>query len=188
MQRALVAVQVAVPRAHGQPVLLAHDRRADDVDLEVQVADHAADERQLLVILLAEDCDVRVDDHEELQDDGRDAAKVTGTMRAAERLREPLHRDRRLRPVRVDVVRIGREEHVDTRGGEERAVMFQVARIAREVVGAVELRGVDEDRGHDEIGVPPRDLDQRRMPGMERAHRRHERDARVLPSARLATP
>ena len=43
-----------------------------------------------------------------------------------------------------------------------------------------ELRGVDEDRDDDAGGALLRDLDQGKMPGMERAHGRHQRDRFAL--------
>ena len=42
-----------------QAVGLAHRRHADDLDAEVEVGGHAADHRELLAVLLAEDRDVR---------------------------------------------------------------------------------------------------------------------------------
>ena len=49
-------------------------------------AHHAPDDRELLVVLLAEDGDVRPDRVEELRHHGGDAAEVARPVRAAERL------------------------------------------------------------------------------------------------------
>ena len=70
-----------------EAVGLAHGRAADDLDVpEAEVALHAADHRELLVVLLAEHRDVGPRGEEELGDDGCDTAEVTGSRRAAERL------------------------------------------------------------------------------------------------------
>ena len=50
-----------------------------------------------------------------------------------------------------------------------------VARVALEILLWPELRRVDEDRGDDALAVALGDGDQRQMPGMERAHGRHQR-------------
>ena len=51
---ALVGAQVDVAARQGQAVGLAHGRAADHVDRERQVRDHAPDDGELLVVLLAE--------------------------------------------------------------------------------------------------------------------------------------
>ena len=55
---ALVRRQVAVARGEREAVGLAHRRRAEDLHRQVEVARHALDHQQLLVVLLAEDRDV----------------------------------------------------------------------------------------------------------------------------------
>ena len=71
--------QVAVARAHGQAAGLATGRYTDDFHREEQVADHAADDRQLLEILLAKAGDIRLDDMEQLAGHGGDATEMAGT-------------------------------------------------------------------------------------------------------------
>ena len=51
------------------------------LELEVEVADHPADDLDLLRVLLAEVGASRADDVEELQADGRDGAEVAGAER-----------------------------------------------------------------------------------------------------------
>ena len=50
------------------------------------------------------------------------------------------------------------------------------ARIAAEVLALAELRRIDEDRRGDPVRALLRLGDQRHVPGVERAHRRHQRD------------
>ena len=74
-------------------------RSADDLDGQEQIARHAADDEELLVVLLAEDRDARADDGEELGDDRRDALEVARARAPAERLGERARRARAsLRP------------------------------------------------------------------------------------------
>lgn len=39
--------------------MFTHDRMGEDLDAEIQIAHHTADDSELLVVLLAEDGDVR---------------------------------------------------------------------------------------------------------------------------------
>ncbi len=101
---------------------------------------------------------------------------------------ELLDRHERLRARRIDLAHVGGEEHVRPGAGEQRAVALEVTGIAGEVVGAIELRRVHEDRRDDAIGVTAGELDQRQVPLVQRAHGRHERDAQAVAAAHLAAP
>ena len=57
---AVVRGEVAVARGAGQAVGFAGDGRRDDFDREEEVADHAADDGELLGVFFAEDGDVRL--------------------------------------------------------------------------------------------------------------------------------
>src|SRR5690606_18585364 len=92
--RAPLVREVAIPRAEGEPVRLAHDRSADDVDGRAQILDHPANQNQLLIILAPEDGHIRRNDAEELRDYGENAAKVTGSAAAAEAIGSALGDDR----------------------------------------------------------------------------------------------
>jgi hypothetical protein len=60
------------------------DRRAQYLDREIEIARHAADDRELLEILLAEDCDIGLHLIEQLGDDGRDAVEMAGPCGAVQ--------------------------------------------------------------------------------------------------------
>src|SRR3546814_7773516 len=62
---------------------VAGDRRPQYVEAEIQVARHAADDRELLPVLFAKDRDVGADLVEQLGDDGRDPVEMAGTRGAA---------------------------------------------------------------------------------------------------------
>ncbi len=69
------------------------------------------------------------------------------------------------------------EEEVDAgRLGESR-VRRLVARVALEVLPFAELGRVDEDRGDDQVVLAARRIEERDVPGVERAHRGDEPDA-----------
>ena len=55
-------------------------------------------------------------------------------------------------------------------------VRLLVARVRGEVGGPAELRGVDEERRDDELGLAPRGSEERTVAVVQRAHRRHEAD------------
>src|SRR3546814_11029483 len=62
---------------------VASDRRPQYVEAEIQVARHAADDRELLPVLFAKDRDVGADLVEQLGDEGREPVEMAGTRRAA---------------------------------------------------------------------------------------------------------
>ena len=66
-----------------------------------------------------------------------------------------------------------------------RRVRRLLPRIAVEVLVRAELQRIDEDRRDDAVGAAPRLRDQRHVAGVERAHRRHQRD--VSPARANAT-
>ena len=134
----------------------------------------APNDGELLRVLLSEVRELRPDDVEELQADGRDAAEVAGPVRALEASRQLLDLDPGLEAGRVDLVRLRREEDVDSRVGRDRRVALLVAGIRVEVCILVELGRVDEQAQDDQVALRARCLDQREMAAMERAHRRHE--------------
>src|SRR5690606_38843280 len=68
--------EVAVAAGQGEPVLLADRGDADDLDVEVQVPHHAADEGELLGVLLAVEGEVGAGEVEQLGDDGEHAVEV----------------------------------------------------------------------------------------------------------------
>ena len=96
---------------------------------------------------------------------------------------EPGDADRRGEAVGVDLGDGGGEQHVDAELGD-RGVARLRARVGVEVAGLVELRRVDEQRDDDLVAALARGAHQRLVAGVERAHRRHEPDAR--PAARAA--
>jgi len=66
---------------------------------------------------------------------------------------------------------------VDAGVAADREVGLLRARVGGEVARVVELGRIHEDRDPDAVGALPRDLEQRSVPRVQRAHRRHERDA-----------
>ena len=61
------------PRRHGQAVVAAYRLDRRDVDVEVQVADHPADQEDALRVALAVYRDIRADEVEQLRLDGEQA-------------------------------------------------------------------------------------------------------------------
>src|SRR5690606_8047664 len=83
--------QADVARAHGEAVGFANGFHRDDVEPEVEVAHHLPNHGELLEVLFAEVGAVRLDDVEELGDDGGDAAEVAGAEGAAQAVGEDVH-------------------------------------------------------------------------------------------------
>ena len=123
---ALRRIEIDVATRHREPVRLAHDRRADDLDVEQQVAGQAANHLELLEVLLAEDRDVGPRGDEELRHHGRDAAEEMRPRAAAERLAEFAHLDAGLGAVGIQLGRVGREDGIDTGRATLREIRIEV--------------------------------------------------------------
>ena len=109
---------------------------------------HPPDQRQLLVVLLAEVRAAGPHQVEELGHDGEHAGEVPGPDRALEHVAERARARRRPGPsaVRVHVRDAGRPDQVDAVALAQREVGVERARVAGEVLGRAELHRVDEDR------------------------------------------
>src|SRR5262249_24605180 len=125
----------------------------------------------------AENRRVRPHHIEELGDHRRHAAKVTGTRRPAEDCPEPTDLDRAFTAVRIDLSD-GRVEHdVDRFFLQKAAVALEVARIALQILARAELRRIDEYRDDHAVAALFRFAHETEVSFVQRAHRRHERDA-----------
>ncbi|MCZ7588060.1 MAG: hypothetical protein M5U27_04200 [Gaiella sp.] len=179
---ALRGGQADVPRRQREPVGVAHRGHDGELELEVQVGDHAAQHLDLLRILLAVEREVGPDGVEELEADRRDAAKVPRAVLALEHCPEPGHVDPRLVPRRVHLVRGRREDDVDARVASDLEVSCLVARVAVQIGGLPELGGVDEEAHHDGVAPSTRGGEQRAVARVQRAHRGHEADRPCAPA------
>ena len=150
---------------------------ADDFQAEEQIADHAANDGQLLVVFLAEDGGMGTDDVEELGHHGADAAKMAGSLRAAESARKLgfVHESRIAR--RIHLVRTRRENRIRAMRSANFQIGLHGARVFGQVFVRTELRWVNENADHDGAalaGVRACRIDQRSMAGVQRTHRRDE--------------
>ena len=170
--------QIAVTRRERQPVFGPHGGHADDLDGHRHVGHHLANERQLLVILLAKAGHIRLYQIEQLGDDGTDTTEVTRTQRPLQQIGETRHLDEGLarQPLRIHDLRGRGEHHIDTGRFQRSAILLQSARVVGEILGLVELHRVDEDADHHLLGVAVRLLHQRQVALMQIAHGGHECD------------
>src|SRR5262249_5475674 len=128
-------------------------------------------------VLATEDGQVGLHDVEELEHDGGHAVEVGGAALAFQRFGHAAERHRRHRTRRIDLLDAGKEKEIDRARLEQLAIARLVARVAPEVLARTELLRIDEDGNDDELrAVPARDVDQREMPFVKEAHRRHEAD------------
>src|SRR6185437_9802251 len=104
-----------------------------DVEREVQIAHHPADEHGLLKVLPAEHRDIGLDQMEELRYHREDPREVSRTNRAFEPERHwtRIHPDQRLPGIHRRAV--GREETIDAPLSREGAVAIEVTRVAGEI-------------------------------------------------------
>ncbi len=83
--------QVLVARTHGKTVRLAHGRCRDNPDRQAEVGRHVTNDKLLLVVLLPEHGDVRLDERKQACHDRRNAVEMPRPGRTAEILRQPGH-------------------------------------------------------------------------------------------------
>ena len=81
---AVLGGELAVAGGEGEAVGLADGGVGNDFDGDVEVADHATDEGELLVVFVSEDGEIGLEDVEEFEDDGEDAIEMSGAGGAAE--------------------------------------------------------------------------------------------------------
>ena len=108
----------------------------------------------MLEIFLAEVGEIRPDDIQQLQYHRGDAGKVTGAKLSLERLRDLPGDDPGRESLRIHFHFAGGKDCVNSQGLQEFQVTVQVSRVIGEVLGRVELFGVDENRDHDDIALP----------------------------------
>ena len=169
--------QVVVARRQREAVRGADRLGGNDLDRHVELLHHAADDLELLAVLLAEHRDVRLHEVEELEDDRAHAVEEPGPRRALELLGERRRLDAIDLRRRIHLLFLRIEEHVDAFALEPRAVGLQRPRIAVEVLVRAELQPIDEDAGDDGVAVLAGDPAQRQVAVVQVAHRRDERDA-----------
>ena len=144
--------QPCIARRQRQPVSLPDGFARHDLDRDVEIARHAADDMKLLEILLAEECQVGAGLQEQFCDDGGDAIEMAGPERAAKALRHTIHRDHRREAVRIDLRSVRRVEKMRADGQKLLRIVMLGARIGGEIGRAVELFRVDEEGDDDPIG------------------------------------
>ena len=76
---ALLVRQVGVARGHRESVLFSHGRHRENFGRNVEIARHGRDHLELLVVLLAKGCEVRLHLEQELGHHGADAAEEMRT-------------------------------------------------------------------------------------------------------------
>ncbi len=181
--------EVGVARRQRQAVRLAHDRTADHLGGEIEIARHAADDGELLEVLLAEEGQLRARQGEELGDHRAHAAEMAGAARAAERLGERARLDPGLEAGRIELLGRARGED-EARAGllALLEIAVEVARVAGEILAGPELGRVDEDGDRHRGRALRGELDQRLVPAVEEPHRRHQPEHAVAPGLGAEIP
>lgn len=176
-ERALGGGKAGVARTHREAVGFAHGRAADDLGGEEKRGAEAAHELELLKILFTEISALGIGDLEQFRYDRQHAGEMTGPVGAAEFAAEFAFLNRIPGAVGIHLGDAWSKNDIDAGLSHEREIGIERARVFLEIVGFVELRGIDEDRGeHDDV-FPSGGLKERTVAGMERAHRGDKSDA-----------
>jgi hypothetical protein len=100
---------------------------------DIKVKHHTAYDGQLLIIFLAKEGDVRLDDLEEFENDRGYSAKVARAIAAAEMPGDPLYIDKRHLRLRIHLLSGGREDAIDASRSAECHFALESSRIKLEV-------------------------------------------------------
>ena len=180
----MFGIQQHVAARERQPVIVAYGGAGDDVDGQVQVLAEASDDHLLLEVLLAEVGRVGCGDIEHLDDDGGHSFEMVRSVLSFEDLAESSDVDGGLSVGWVDGVFVGREDEVDVECAAGCQVVLESSGVELEVVGVVELWGIDEQRDHDESTIGHGLLDQAGVSVVQCAHGRHAADTQLVASCR----
>src|SRR6185369_1854719 len=144
---------------------------------QAQVNCHAADDRQLLEILPAEEGHIRLDEVEQFGHHRGNAVEVAGTAATTQRQRQIRDPYGGLETGRVHLSCRGGEDDINAAGTGDGTVALQVARVALQVLARAELDRVDEDREHQDVAAGACLAQQRGVTLVQIAHGRHKGDA-----------
>ena len=147
-----------------------------DTHGKVQVIDHLTDQRELLVVLLAEERVRGTGQREQLRHHREHAREVRRPGRALQHPAERTGLDRRARAVRVHRLGGRREDSVYAFCLKLGDVLGQRPRIRLQVLARRELQRVDKDADHHGIAQRFGGADEGEVAAMKRAHGGHERD------------
>ena len=139
-----------------------------------------ADDGRLLVVLLAEDGQVRSHGSEELGHHGGDAAEVARAEDAAQACGEFLYLDEGRKIRRVEFDGLGVEDRINAALIEQIQVALHIAGIDCQVFPGAELQRVDEDANDGAVAMGQAVVDQAEMSLVQKSHRRHQADAQAL--------
>ena len=137
-----------------------------------------ANHQLLLVVLLPENGDVRLDKCEQACNHCRYAVEVAGPRRAAEIPGQPGHgyHGGLVDTEGIDGVDIGRKQYVGLEFPEALRIELQGARVLFEVLTLAKLRGIHEHGHDDTFGMLAGKFYQAEVAGMQIAHGRYDGD------------
>lgn len=175
----LIVGQADVSGRHGESVRLANRRVVDDFDGDIQVANHAVDERQLLEVLFSKDREIRGDEVEKFEDNGEDSVEVARAAGSAKISGEQRVGDENRVIGMVEGFFFGGEGEIDSCCCAKSEVLLEGLGVVSEVADAIKLDGIDEDRDHhgsggaDQLAGMAKEGE---VPFVERTHRGNKGD------------
>ena len=176
---ALILVQVYVAAADGETVGFADGRDTDDFEVEVEVPGHAPDDDKLLGVLLAEIGAVRLDDVEELGDDGGDTYEVARSRCTFMEVGDGAGVDLGVSVGAVHFLRGGGKDEGYTCTFEHGKVSVKVSGVGGEIFVGAELGRVDEDGSDNCVVLGGGSFDKSHVASVEVAHGGNEAERAV---------
>lgn len=172
----MLVVEMSIAARQREPVVFANRAMSDDLDAEVEILGHAPNDRELLVVLLAEHCDMRTCRSEQFGHHGRHAIEVARPRRSFHRVAQPADVHGGREPVGVHRRHGRRVDDLDSRLLARSEVVVDRPRVVVEVALLAELERVHEDRDDDAVSAAGCSVDQFEVAAVERPHRRDEGD------------
>ncbi len=176
---AIFGHQIGVARRQRQAVIITLGWHADNLDFQIKVEHQTPDDGKLLKIFLAKQRGIGPHLVEQLGDNRRDAVEMARPCYPVQPLANAGHRNIGCKPGRIHLVGAGRPQNGAAGFRQQPGVRCLASRVAREIFACPKLARVDENGCHDMVRHQLCCLDQRDMPGVQRAHGGHQRDARA---------
>ena len=134
--RTLFRAEILIARAERETVRFAHGRAGEDLDREIEIADHSPNDGELLKILFPKNRRVRREEMKQLRHHRADAAEMARPGSAAEPLRKRRFLDESRAIVRIHFVRRGPKDQIHA----FRAADFLVRRFRPRIAGKIRAR------------------------------------------------
>ena len=177
---AVLRRQIFVARTGGEAVFVAHQRRANDLGGDIEVAHHALDDQQLLIVFLAKNRDMGEGLQQQFRHHNRHPAEEMRAAVPAQPLRDTADLNAGREMLRIHFIACRCVDQMTAAPGHHGGVIGLLAGVSIKVFMGRKLRRIDEDGDNDAVRLRLGFVNQAHMPDMKRAHGRHQSDLQAV--------